>query len=92
MAEFKLVGFASQRKPGELMAQANPEDRHAPHEFANGMHRIIHRLWVSGAVGKKDSIRLQLETSSALVSAGTTVTRHPSRTNMRRMLSLIPKS
>ena len=61
VAEFELVGLAAQSQAGELMAEANSEDRHAAQEFANGADGVIDRLGVAGAVGEKDAVGLQLE-------------------------------
>ena len=61
MAEFELVCLAAQGNAGELMAEADSEDRHAAQEFANGAHGVIDRLRVAGAVGEEDAVGLEVE-------------------------------
>ena len=76
----------------KLMAQADSENRHAAQEVANGVDGVIDRLGIAGADGEKDAVGLEGEDILGVVSAGTTVTRQPSRVSILRMFSLIPKS
>jgi hypothetical protein len=61
VAEFELVGLAAEGQTRELVTEADSENRNAAQKFANGAHRIIHRLGIAGAVGEKDSVGLQLQ-------------------------------
>ena len=36
VAELELVGLAAESQAAELVAEADAEDRHAAHHFANG--------------------------------------------------------
>jgi len=63
-----------------------------PHHVANSPHSDS-RLGVAGSLERKTPSGLRPSTSSPLVSAGTTVTRQPSRgVRFLRMFCLMPKS
>src|SRR5271157_947244 len=59
MAEFQLEGFSSERNAGELMAQANSENRLPSHQAANVIDRICAGLGIARAVRQEHSIGLQ---------------------------------
>src|ERR1043165_629659 len=61
MAEFKLVSFAAEGKPHNLMAEANAEDRFFADQFFYIFLGVEYRVGITGAVGKKDSVRVERE-------------------------------
>ena len=93
MAELQLVGLAAQREAEQLMAEADAEDRLLAVQLAD----VPDCAYSSGSGSpgpfeRKTPSGFSASTSSAEVSAGTTVTRQFSRVSRRRMLCLMPKS
>src|SRR5215467_12163075 len=61
MAEFQLEGFAAQREPAELMAEANPENRHLSDELLNSFNGVANGLGITRSIGEKNAVWFQLE-------------------------------
>ena len=59
MSEFQLVGFPAQRNAGELMSQANPENRLAAHQPTDVVHGIGTRLGITRPIRQEHAIGLQ---------------------------------
>ena len=93
VAERQLVGAPAGGQPEDLVAEADPEHRHAAEEAAHRLDQVGHALGIAGTVGEKDAVGLALEHAAPTAStAGTTVTSQPAAPSWRRMLSLIPES
>src|SRR2546426_6394001 len=61
MAVRELHCLAAQRKPQELVTEADSEDRHSPvGELAQGANRVCHCCRVARAVREEDAVRLEL--------------------------------
>ena len=58
MPELELERFAAERKTRKLMAEADAEDRLAPHEAADVIYCVGAWLGIAGAVREKDAVRL----------------------------------
>src|SRR5579863_3422159 len=50
MPELEFIGLTAQRQAQNLMAEADPEDRHAADEFRRGPNRVIDRLRIARAI------------------------------------------
>src|SRR5208283_184156 len=61
VAEFQLEGLASEGYAGELMAEADSENRLASHQAANVVYRVGAGLGISRTVRQEDSVGLQGE-------------------------------
>src|SRR5690242_5633698 len=61
VSELELEGLAAQRDAGQLMSEADAENRLATHEAANVVHRVGARLGITGTVREKDAVGLQRE-------------------------------
>src|ERR1700691_5038415 len=59
MAKFELKGLAAERDAGQLMPQANPEDRLASHESPNVIDSVSTGLGITGPGRQGNSVRLQ---------------------------------
>ena len=69
-----------------------PKTGTRPRNLLDGADGVVDRLGIAGAVGEKNAVGLEGEHIFGGGLRGTTVTRQPSRVNMRRMFSLMPKS
>jgi hypothetical protein len=77
----------------QLVAEADAESRDAARQdLADGGDGVIAGLGIARAVGQEHAVGLQRQHLGGDVCAGTTVTRQPRLTSMRRMLRLTPKS
>ncbi len=93
MPELQFVSFPAEGEPQDLIAQANAKNRRLADQLAHIRDLTVQRFRVARPIRKKHAIRfLQAITSSADVSDGTTVTRHPECTRRRRIFCLMPKS
>ena len=93
VAELELVGAAAEREPEDLVPEADAEDRHLAEQRARRSRRVRHGGGIAGAVGQEDAVGLHAPAPRAAgVAAGTTRTRQPLATRLRRMLRLMPKS
>src|SRR6266516_6517295 len=61
MPEFKFEGPPAKSKTEHLMTKTNSEDRFEAHQIADRLVRIRQRFRISGAVGKKNAIRVECE-------------------------------
>ena len=94
MAELELVGACAPSASAEqLMAEADAEDRASCRAGPDRVDRVADGGRIARTVREEDAVRDRARGSrSALVLAGTTVTRQPASTRQRRMLRLAPKS
>ena len=93
MAELELVGLAAERQAEDLVAEADAEDRLLADQLAHRRRRRTATAAGSpGPLDRKMPSGFIASTSAAGVSAGTTRTRQPLATRLRRMLRLMPKS
>ena len=61
MTERKLEGVEAERKPDELVAEADAEERHPPEQLAHRLDRAVELGGVAGAVADQDNCRVELE-------------------------------
>ena len=61
MAEFELVGFATQCEAKELVAQTNAKCGAFLDECFDVLDGISDRFWIAGAVGEKDAVGVNFE-------------------------------
>jgi hypothetical protein len=61
-------------------------------ELADRVDRAAHGVGIAGPVRQEQAVGLERAHVGRLVSAGTTTTRQPMSTRLRKMLSLMPKS
>ncbi len=61
MAELQLVGSAAERQSAELVSQADAEDWHAPHQFANRLDRVSNRLGIARPVREENAVGMQCQ-------------------------------
>src|SRR5579863_6607763 len=59
MAEAELVGFAAERQPEQLMAQADAKDRPFTKYSSNRLTGIGHRRRIGWPVRQKNSVRIR---------------------------------
>ena len=60
MSAFEFVGFTVQRQSQNLMPEADPENRKNPKQAADFFNSAFHCGRITGAVGKKNTIRIHL--------------------------------
>src|SRR5664280_3736218 len=61
VTEAQFVSLSTQRDANQLMSEADAEDGHAPHQPANALLCVGHRLGIARAVRQEDAIRLERE-------------------------------
>src|SRR5579883_1125988 len=61
VAELHLVRFAADREADHLMPQADPEDRHAPDQFADLRRLMLKWFGIARPVREKHAVRLERE-------------------------------
>src|SRR6476660_1809989 len=61
MPELQLIGLAAERQAEKLMPQADAEYGNLTHQAPDIAYLCFERFRITGAVGKKNSIRLQRE-------------------------------
>ena len=67
VAKFQFEGFAAESEAAELMAEADTENGDATKEFLNIFDGVADGLWIAGAIGKKNTVWLEIEN---VLSAG----------------------
>ncbi len=62
MPKFQLVGVAASRERQQLMTQADAQRRHLTiHCCTNGRDGLLCHLWIAGAVGDHDAIKIHAD-------------------------------
>src|SRR5581483_8686014 len=61
VTELQFVGSAAESQAGELMPQADAEDRHASHHLANRFHRVVDRFGIAWTIRKEDAVGFERE-------------------------------
>ena len=56
VAEGQLVGLQADRLAQQLMAEADPPHRPLADDAAHGLHDVVERRRVAGAVGEEDEV------------------------------------
>ena len=93
MAELHLERLGADGESHDLVAEADAEKRNLPRDdLAGGLDGIRAGGGSPGPLERKTPSGFMASTSSTGVCAGTTVTRMPRSTSMRRMLVFTPKS
>ena len=88
MTERQLVRLVAGREAEELMAEADPEDRHPPEQLLHRLHLVVERLRIAGTVGEDDGVVLRELVRGD--GAGCTCTCAPAPASRRRIERLQP--
>src|SRR5437773_9902129 len=59
MSKFQLEGRSAEGEAKNLMAETNPENQNLAHQIADRLMRIRERCWITRAVRKKNSIKVE---------------------------------